>query len=207
MDHTYPSPSPSLLPSLLPLLPPSLLPSLLPPLPPFPPPPLSLSICSIPRSIGIFSFTPHPDLIKDVVAPSSLKVAPTNHRRAIVISEDRRSMFVTSDGGERWIRVSLPSRDFDESEDIHFSSVSADHLVLVAGTEVSIAILSPPHLPPHPAPLTLLSSLHPSLLPHFAPLPPHSVLLTPPSPLPHPSLPPPPSLLPPCLALLHSQCW
>lgn len=91
------------------------------------------------------------------MSPSSLQVAPTNHKRAIVISEDKRNMFVTSNGGQTWIRVSLPSRDFDEAEDVHISSVSADRMVLVAGTEVSIHCNTAPLplLPPHPSLLPL----------------------------------------------------
>ena len=44
-------------------------------------------------------------------------------------------MFVTSNGGHRWIRVPLPSSEFDETEDMHISDVS-DQMILVAGTEV-----------------------------------------------------------------------
>ena len=86
--------------------------------------------------IGIFSFTPHPLLIREAVSPASLQVAATHHKRATVVSLDRRRMFVTSDGGRHWIQVSLPSDQFDESEDLHISEVSPDHMILVAGTEV-----------------------------------------------------------------------
>ena len=91
---------------------------------------------STPRSIGIFQFTPHSNLIEKVVAPSSLQVADGARRRAVVVSQDRQHMFVSSDGGHHWKQVDLPSSEFDETEDLHISDVSPDHMILVAGTEV-----------------------------------------------------------------------
>lgn len=90
----------------------------------------------VPKNYGIFSFTPHPRLISGAVAPSSLQVASSYRKRAVVVAQDRKKMFVTSDGGQNWIQVSLPSSDFDESEDLYISEVSPDHLILLAGTEL-----------------------------------------------------------------------
>jgi sortilin len=90
----------------------------------------------VPQRIGIFTFTPHPDLISGAVSPGSLQVATTYHKRATVVSHDKKHMFVTSNGGQTWIQVSLPSSEFDEAEDLHISDVSPDHMILVAGTEL-----------------------------------------------------------------------
>ena len=103
---------------------------------PLSPPPLSLSPCRVPKSYGIFSFSPHPNLIPGAVAPSSLQVAPASHRRAIVVSKDKKAMFVTSNGGKTWVKVLLPSSGFDVTDDLYISEVSPDHMILAAGTEV-----------------------------------------------------------------------
>ncbi|CAI7994086.1 Sortilin [Geodia barretti] len=90
----------------------------------------------VPKSYGIFSFSPHPNLIPGAVAPSSLQVAPASHRRAIVVSKDKKAMFVTSNGGKTWVKVLLPSSGFDVTDDLYISEVSPDHMILAAGTEL-----------------------------------------------------------------------
>ena len=103
---------------------------------PLSPPSLSLSPCRVPKSYGIFSFSPHPNLIPGAVAPSPLQGAPASHRRAIVVSKDKKAMFVTSNGGKTWVKVLLPSSGFDVTDDLYISEVSPDHMILAAGTKV-----------------------------------------------------------------------
>ena len=93
----------------------------------------------VPKNYGIFSFTPYPHLIEGAVSPSSLQVVPDHRKRAIVVSEDKRSMFVTSSGGQEWLREALPSTQFDEADDLFISEVAPDHMILVAENEVSHA--------------------------------------------------------------------
>ena len=92
--------------------------------------------CSVPKRYVIFRFTRYPGLIEGAVAPSSLQVAAAHRRRAIVVSENKKNLFVTSNGGQTWIKVPLPSSNFDEEEDLYISKVSPDHMILAAGTEV-----------------------------------------------------------------------
>lgn len=98
--------------------------------------PPSLPLSSVLQSIGIFTFSSQTSLIKEAVSPASLQVATTYPKRAIVVSQDREHMYVTTSGGERWIKVSLPSTDFDETEDLYISQISPDHMILQAGSEV-----------------------------------------------------------------------
>ena len=53
-----------------------------------------------------------------------------------MVSEDKKTLFVTSNGGQTWISTPLPSSLFDESQDLYISEVSPDHMILAAGTEV-----------------------------------------------------------------------
>ena len=38
------------------------------------------------------------------------------------------------------MRVPLPSSEFDETEDLHISEVSPDHMILAAGHEVCVCV-------------------------------------------------------------------
>ena len=113
------------------------------------------------------------------MAPGSLQVATTYHKRATVVSHDKKHMFVTSNGGQTWIQVSLPSSEFDEAEDLHISDVSPDHMILVAGTEVCLCSSSFLNLP-----IFLLSFLLPPFFPVFSSLSSPSSLTSLPLPLP-----------------------
>ena len=69
------------------------------------------------------------------MAPSSLQVSDTHRRRAVVVSNDNNHLYVSSDGGRQWSKVSLPSDQFDETADLYLSQVDPDHMFLEARTD------------------------------------------------------------------------
>ena len=71
------------------------------------------------------------DAISDPVMPDSLQVSPAGQRATVVVvSLNRRYLFVSRDFGNHFDRYSTPTTDFDPTDDLYLSNLNPRHLVL-----------------------------------------------------------------------------
>lgn len=83
-------------------------------------------------SVGVFRFKQDSSSIAMTVYPDSLQVSPVGDRSlVVVVSYDKRFLFVSRDSGRTWRRSETPTSTFDPVEELHLSNTNPQHMVLL----------------------------------------------------------------------------
>lgn len=84
------------------------------------------------ESVGVFRFKQDSSSIGTTVYPDSLQVSPVTPRSlVVVVSYDRRFLYVSRDYGRTWTKYQTPSMNFDPAEELHLSNSNPLHMVLL----------------------------------------------------------------------------
>ena len=84
------------------------------------------------ESVGVFRFKQDSSSITTTVYPDSLQVSPVGDRSlVVVVSYDKRYLYVSRDYGRTWTRSDTPSSSFDPVEELHLSNTNPLHMVLL----------------------------------------------------------------------------
>lgn len=85
------------------------------------------------KSVGVFRFKQDSSSISSTVYPDSLQVSPVgDHSLVVVVSYDRRYLYVSRDFGRTWTRYETPTTVFDPTEELHLSNANPLHMVLLS---------------------------------------------------------------------------
>ena len=82
-------------------------------------------------SIGIMKFEADHDAITMPVMPDSLQVSPAGNRATVVVvSLNRRYLFVSRDYGNHFDQYDTPTPNFDPSNELYLSNFNPRHMVI-----------------------------------------------------------------------------
>lgn len=85
------------------------------------------------KSVGVFRFKQDSSSISSTVYPDSLQVSPVGSRSlVVVVSYDKRHLFVSRDYGRTWTRYETPTANFDPTEELHLSNMNPQHMVILS---------------------------------------------------------------------------
>ena len=84
------------------------------------------------ESVGVFRFKQDSSSITTTVYPDSLQVSPVTPRSlVVVVSYDRRYLYVSRAYGRTWTKYETPSANFDPAEELHLSNSNPLHMALL----------------------------------------------------------------------------
>lgn len=84
------------------------------------------------QSVGVFRFKQDSSSIGTTVYPDSLQVSPVTPRSlVVVVSYDKRFLYVSREYGRTWTRYQTPSMNFDPAEEFHLSNSNPLHMVIL----------------------------------------------------------------------------
>ena len=84
------------------------------------------------KSVGVFRFKQDSSSISTTVYPDSLQVSPVNPRSlVVVVSYDKRYIYVSRDYGATWTKYQTPSANFDPAEELHLSNHNPLHMIIL----------------------------------------------------------------------------
>ncbi len=94
------------------------------------------------QSVGVFRFKQDSSSIGTTVYPDSLQVSPVTPRSlVVVVSYDKRFLYVSRDYGRTWTRYQTPATNFDPAEEFHLSNNNPLHMaILDRDGMVSVAV-------------------------------------------------------------------
>ena len=82
-------------------------------------------------SIGIFTFKSDAKGISEPVMADTLQVSPAGNRATVlVVSLNRRFLYVSRDYGQNWDKYDTPTVDFDPVEELYMSNYNPRHMVI-----------------------------------------------------------------------------
>lgn len=81
--------------------------------------------------MGVFHFKQDSSSISTTVYPDSLQVSPVGDRSfVVVVSFDKRFLYVSRDFGKTWSRYETPTTRFDPAEELYLSNHNPQHMVI-----------------------------------------------------------------------------
>ena len=91
----------------------------------------SCKLCRTYKSIGIFTFKQDETSIQVPVMPDTLQVSPAGDRTTVVVvSLNRRYLFVSRDFGRTWNRYKTPTQNFNPTDELYLSGRNPQHMVI-----------------------------------------------------------------------------